>query len=112
MADVIGRMDRRIRIETPVEARDGSGSLSRTWSPLATVHANVRRARGREFLAGGAMQDGGEIVFTVRWRDGITAGCRVAYAGAYYSVIGEPVEIGRRDRLEIKAMPVPAEDAQ
>lgn len=111
MADVIGRMDRRIAIETPVEARDASGSLSRSWAALATVHAHVRRSPGREFLAGGAVQDGGEIVFVVRWREGITGKCRVLYAGAYYSVIGEPVEIGRRDRLEIKALPVPAEDA-
>lgn len=104
MADVIGRMDRRITIEQPAETRDGSGSVATDWIAIADdIHAQVTRGSGREYLSGATMQDGGEIVFRIRWRAGITPKCRVLYGGAYYSVIGEPVEIGRQNRLDIKA---------
>ena len=113
MADAIGRMDRRITIEErKPDDVDGSGSVSPNWTPVAEdIHAQVTRAPGREFLAGGASQDAGEIVFRIRWRSGITPTCRVLYEGAWYSVVGEPVEIGRRDRLDVKAVRMAGEAA-
>lgn len=105
MADVIGRMDRRITIEAPAETRDGSGSVATDWIAIADdIHAQVTRSPGREFLAAASMQDAGEIVFRIRWRGDITPKCRVLYGGDYYSVVGQPVEIGRLDRLDIKAV--------
>lgn len=110
MADAIGRMDRRITIERPAEVRDGSGSVTMGWTPLVSdIWAQVTRAPGREFLSAGAVQDAGEIVFRIRYREGITPACRVFYGGAYYSVVGEPVEVGRLDRLDVKAVRMVAE---
>jgi SPP1 family predicted phage head-tail adaptor len=110
MADVIGRMDRRVTIEAPVTAKDASGSVSTTWSALhSNIHARVQQAPGREALAGNALQADADVVFTVRWRTGIDSTCRVLWDGTYYAVVGEPVQIGRQDRLEIKARRIPAE---
>ena len=112
MADVIGRMDRRITIEDRApDTVDGSGAVLPNWTPVAEgISAQVTRAPGREFLAGGAAQDAGEIVFRIRWRTGIGPTCRVLYGGEYYSVVGQPVEIGRRDRLDVKAVRMAGEE--
>ena len=48
------RLRQRVTLEAAADAPDGAGGITRTWSPLATVHAQVRTLSGRErFVADG-----------------------------------------------------------
>ena len=53
--DAIGRLRHRMTIEQPVRAADEGGGATLTWSPLATVWAEVMARSGREIVSGDAL---------------------------------------------------------
>ncbi len=97
----IGNMDRRITIEREVEVLSPSGDARKTWTPLATVWAEVLQQTASEFFTGYGEAETGTVIFRVRYRPGITTADRVTYDGAAYG-LKEIKEIGRRDALELR----------
>jgi SPP1 family predicted phage head-tail adaptor len=99
-----GELDRRITLQTRSTSKSGTtGSTSEQFTTLATVWAQVKDLRGREFAA--ARQVNAEIttVFRIRWRTGVNELGRILYNGRTYDVVAPPAEIGRREGLEIMA---------
>lgn len=101
-----GRMDRQITIERKTETRDAVGYPVPSWSPLATVWAEVRPLSGREALRSGEALGrviGSETAsFFIYHTDGLTIEDRINYDGKIWN-IRYIREIGRRDGLEILA---------
>jgi len=93
-------MDRRITIEEIVETRDSYGAVIRTWTPFATVWAEVRPVRSRELIASAKVTAEFDTVFRARWLDGLSPAMRVIHDGDVYEITGL-AEIGRREGLEI-----------
>lgn len=95
-----GRLDRRVTIEQPAEARTGSGDVTVTWSTLATVWAEKRDVRGNEtFLANQRLAEV-ETVFRIRHRAGLSPKMRVTLAAEAYDILAI-VEIGRKRGLDL-----------
>ncbi|MBP2446383.1 phage head closure protein [Rhizobium leguminosarum] len=97
----IGNMDRRITIEGETETVKPSGSVVKTWAPLATVWAEVLQQTASEFFTGYGDAETGTVIFRIRYRPGITTAERVTYDGTAYG-IEEIKELGRRDALELR----------
>lgn len=97
----IGNMDRRITIEHETESVKPSGSVVKSWAPLATVWAEVLQQTASEFFTGYGEAETGTVIFRVRYRPGITTADRVTYDGTAYG-IKEIKEVGRRDALELR----------
>jgi len=103
-----GNMDRKITIQTAVEAQSTSGAIITTYVTASrSIWCEVREPREREIQA--AMQTAGQIdrVFLTWWSTGITQTSRILYDDGLgertYEILGPPEELGRRTRLRLQA---------
>lgn len=104
-----GRMDRRITLWELLEADDGHGGVEQGWFEIATVWAELREARTREFMErSGPRADDVRRAFRIRWRDGVNTSLRVIYQGETLNIV-EIAELGRRDGLELRCTSIGAE---
>ncbi len=96
-----GKLDRQITIERQAETVAASGSVSKTWTTVATVRAELVQLAAEEYLAGFGEADTGGAVFRIRYLEGITTADRVTFDGATYD-IEEIAELGRKRGLELR----------
>jgi SPP1 family predicted phage head-tail adaptor len=97
----IGMMNRSITIERETETVSPSGDPRKTWTPVATVRAELIQQTASEFFTGFGEAETGTVIFRVRYRPGITTADRVTYDGTAYG-IKEIKTIGRRHALELR----------
>lgn len=101
-----GKLDRRVTILARSDTQDAIyGTQSVTWTPLATVWAEVRDmipSRG-ERLADGVEIANRPCRVRMRYRSGITSGMRLQVEGRELRIITQPAELGRREGLELIA---------
>lgn len=99
MALEVGKLDRRITIQSATTAPDAYGEPIETWSDLATLWAQVVPLGGREFFEARQVNAEQTVRFRIRYRADITREMRVIYDGLTYGI--EAAEEDRRfDRLE------------
>lgn len=106
----IGKLDRRIVLQSPAASTESDGGVTTAWTTVATVWAGFRPARTREIEAARQASAEAEVVFTIRYRDDVTAAWRVTLDGRPFDVTGV-TELGRRQWLEIAATSRSAADA-
>lgn len=95
-------LDRQIRIERKVSARDGFGGETIAYQLRAEVWAAVIYTRGREAFLSGQPTPANDIEFRVRWRADVEETDRVVFEGKAYD-IQYLAEMGRRRKLRILA---------
>ena len=98
----IGRLDRRITIQSFTEAQDAVGELIKTWSDLITVSASKLDVTGRERFAARQELAQETTVFRIRHRTDINVEMRISYDSKLYDIEGL-AELGRREGLDITA---------
>lgn len=96
----IGNMDRRITIDRQTETVKPSGDVSKVWTPIAAVWAEVLQQTATEFFTAYGEAETGTMIFRVRYRPGITTADRVTYNGQSYG-LKEIEELGRHEALEL-----------
>ncbi|MEW4399620.1 phage head closure protein [Agrobacterium tumefaciens] len=96
-----GKMDRRITIDRQTETVKPSGDVSKVWTPIAVVWAEVLQQSATEFFTGFGEAETGNIIFRIRYMPGITTADRVSYNGNAYG-LKEIKEIGRYEALELR----------
>lgn len=95
----IGFLNRRIEIEAPVSASDGSLA----WTPLATVWAGFSRLSASERDEDGRFVGVVRWRFTIRWRSDVTSGNRIVSSARVFRIIATADPTGDRRHLEIEA---------
>ena len=99
-----GKLDRTIRIDTySAGVPDDYGTVTETWTALATLRAQLVQASTEEFIRAYGASDETVIIFRTRWLAGVTNADRVHYEGEFFN-IKEVKEIGRRKGLELRAV--------
>ena len=107
-----GGMDRRIRIERSAEGDDGYNTTE-VWETLVEVWASYRPSAGREAREALGREATLPATFRMRWSRvtaGLTAADRLyeiingARFGPVFDIKSPPVEIGRREGIEIVAL--------
>jgi SPP1 family predicted phage head-tail adaptor len=96
-----GKLDRSIAIERMAETVSASGAVSKAWAVIATVRAELVQQSADEYLAGYGEAQEGNLLFRIRWMDGITTADRVTYDGTAYD-IDQIAELGRKRGLELR----------
>ena len=93
-------LDRRILIQRPVEIRNAAGESILGWVDVASVWAGFKRASGKDEFKADQRSSVQQVVFTMRYRDGIDPKMTVVYDGERYEIedVGEAGD-GRRDGL-------------
>lgn len=98
-----GDLDRRVTIQQRTLATNEYGEAVETWSPVATVWAQVQPLRGQERFAAQQHDARVDTRFRLRWRTGIgPATHRLQHGDDVYEITAV-LEIGRREGLEILA---------
>lgn len=101
-----GTLDRRVTILTRAETVDPTyGTQTVTWTPLATVWANVRDmvpSRG-ERLADGVEIANRPCRVRMRYRADVTSAMRLQIGSRQLRIITQPAELGRREGIELIA---------
>lgn len=103
---MIGRMDQRIAFQRQVDAPDGVGGVTRSWTDLvvgASVWASVIAKAGREGLVEGRTNATFVVLFTVHNRDDLSELDRIIWNGEAYNIRNLRREGGRKLRLVIEA---------
>lgn len=96
-----GKMDRRITIDRHTEIVKPSGDVSKVWTPIAVVWAEIIQQSATEFFTGFGEAETGSIIFRIRYHPGITTADRVTYNGSAYG-LKELKELGRYEALELR----------
>jgi SPP1 family predicted phage head-tail adaptor len=66
-----GLLDRRVRLESPVETIGALGEVTRTWTPVATVWARRVPQGAAERLIGHELVAEANLLWSLRWRDDV-----------------------------------------
>lgn len=74
-----GKMDKRVRIQKPVELQASSGELQTTFVPLMSVWAEVADLAGREYFNAQQMTVGITTRIRMRYRPELTEKMRILY---------------------------------
>ncbi len=97
-----GALDRQITIQERTAVQAGP-QVTYIWAALpggADIWAMKREVRGGEVIEGLARQAEVEVMFKIRWLDGVKREQRVIYEGAEFNIL-HVVELGRREGLEL-----------
>lgn len=95
-----GKLDRYITIQSATETKDSFGAPIQTWATLASVWAQIKEVRGKEYFAAQAVNSEVDTIFAIRYRSDVTTKMRISYDSKTYD-IQSVVEVGRRDGLEL-----------
>lgn len=98
----IGKMDRRVTIQSRTTAKDASNFSVITWGDRATVWARMIRKKGRDTDEGQQRVMSYPVEFVMRFRSDIEPTDRISYGGQYYQ-ISSIEEMGRKEALRIMA---------
>lgn len=81
-----GKLNRLVRIEAPVATQDEFGQPLLTWSPVATVWADVRHQGGLESLRADKPVSTVRASVRIRRRTDVDASMRVVLGSAIYDI--------------------------
>lgn len=96
-----GKLDRTITVSRFASAPDDFGTPVATWTPVATLRAQIIQSSTEEFLTAQGANDETVVIFRTRWLDGITTADQLEYEGKLFNV-REVKELGRRRGLELR----------
>lgn len=97
-----GRLRKRVRIQTPVDAQNGLGEMIRAWSTVATVWAAVEPLRGREMFDAAQVQAEISHRVQLRYRPGVNTTMRILF-GSRVLQIQSVIDVDER-RRELQLM--------
>ena len=83
-----GEMTERITFQQRSVTKNGLGEEVVTWADVATVWAEVRPLRGREFYAANQTQQVVDVRFVIRKRSGLTVDQRLLWKSTPYDITG------------------------
>jgi len=101
-----GDLDRQITFQARVQVQNsGSGAYSYTWDDIVTVWAQVQDVlpSRAENVADNVNLARRPARIRCRYRSDITSDMRILYGSRTLQIVSGPVEIGRRDGLEMMA---------
>ena len=96
-----GKLDRRIILRAPDHSRTPSGEDIVTWIEVQTIWAAWLSRDSDEFIAAQARNAETTGVVRIRHRIDITAQWQFTMGDDVFEVIGDPVEVGRREYLDL-----------
>lgn len=99
-----GTFDRRCALRYPVSARDGIGAdvpayAAADFSPI--VWARWLSRNSRDFVSAAARHSELSGVLRIRWRADVMPGWRAAIDSLNYRLLADPIEVGRREYLDL-----------
>lgn len=96
----IGKMDRKVEVQTPAVTVDTFGQRNETWSTRVTAWASKRDEFANERVEAGQVVEVVRTTWTMRYDSTVKATHRILYGGEHYYILGI-VELGRKEGMQI-----------
>jgi SPP1 family predicted phage head-tail adaptor len=77
----IGELRHRVTLEAPVDAPDGAGGFTRSFTPIANLWARIAPSGAREDFVEQRAEQAVSYVVTIRWRGDVTKDMRFVHRG-------------------------------
>lgn len=97
----LSRLDRRASLRWPTSTRAADGSVATTINAGPTVWAAWLSASSREFVAALSRHASLTGILRIRYRADIGPTWQASVEGMTYRLVGEPIEVGRREWLDL-----------
>lgn len=97
-----GELDQRIKILSPRSIQNGAGETTTFYDVSAEALAQVRQQSAMETIRNGDMTAQAAYAIRMRWRPGITAGCRVLVPALDRTLEISQVIEGHKRRTELQ----------
>lgn len=104
-----GKLDRKITIQKPVSVQDEYGQVVNQFQDHVTIWAQIISINSSERFRESQHLAQADIVFRIRYRSDLNAKMQIVYNGDNYRIEGPPMELGRREGLDIAARAVGVE---
>lgn len=98
-----GQLRHRITIGSTVSLLNDNGYPEDVEQATCTVHASIEDASGKWFYSADAETAQRGIRFVIRWREDVTPGMWVDYAGSRYTITDVGEYDFRRRYMQLKA---------
>lgn len=99
----IGKLNKRIIIESQSLTFDDVGQQVETWATFATVWANIKHNSGAETIKSDAITSSVKASFRIRYLKGLDAGMRVKYETSTYRILAILPHVDDKRFLDIAA---------
>lgn len=83
----IGRLDRKIVIESYTLSKNALNESVGSWSTYHTCFANVLKSGGNEYIEADKVTATNRVKFKIRFFAGINEKMRIVYNSNYYDII-------------------------
>lgn len=97
----IGKLNKRITIQQQSSSYDAAGQLVEDWSTFATVWANIKFNSGSETIKSDAIASTVKASIRIRYKQGVSAGMRVAYKDAVYEILAVMPHVGENRYVDL-----------
>lgn len=77
----------RIKIEAPLRASDGAGGAAISWTPVATVWADVASFKGSKLLAADQIEEHEPFRVIIRFRADVKVDMRIVWRGRRLDIV-------------------------
>jgi len=98
MANSIGKMRYRVKIESATNTRDAGGGLAQEFSPVRIIFANIKPKNANSTYRQGILQEKVTHEITIRYMTDIDTNSRITYGGRSFAVNGI-INVDERDRF-------------
>ena len=96
-----GKLNRKISLLRYSPTTDSFGDVRETYTKFAEVWSSVKDLKGLQFIIANQVKSSIKTSFIIRYRQDVNGKDRVDFKGKIYEIVGEPVEIGRKEYLEL-----------
>lgn len=94
-----GRLRHSITYQVQTATDDGYGGKTISWSSVEpSIRANVQPVYAKEQVESMAAQAPYDVKVRHRYTTGINADMRFLFNGDVYEIVGQPINVGMRDR--------------
>jgi len=98
MANSIGKMRYRVKVQRATNTRDAGGGLSQTFSPVTTIFANIKPKNANSIYRQGILQEKVTHEITIRYMKNIDTNSKITYGTRQFAVNGI-INVDERDRF-------------
>lgn len=82
----IGKLNRRVTIQSAGMTQDAAGQPVAAWVDVASVWASIADISGREYVAAAAVRNEAQTKITIRHRADIAPAMRVMHGAIAYNI--------------------------
>ena len=98
MANSIGKMRYRVKVERATNTRDASGGLSQSFGSVATIYANIKPKNANSTYRQGMLQEKVTHEITIRYMKNIDTNSKITFGTRSFAINGI-INVDERDRF-------------